>query len=115
MADVGAMVCYVGKELATIWWTAQGLLVGIQDGDVAAVAGQRVEHAGTHRRRYSVRTDSEINIFPKRKTIMLTTSGFIHLKSPINRVCMSNSVFILFPFSHIWSRKVPLVGKHQNT
>lgn len=39
-ADVGAVVRYVGKEMATIWWTAQGLLVGIQDGDVATIAGQ---------------------------------------------------------------------------
>lgn len=53
-ADVGAVVSYVGKELATIRWTAQGLLVGVQDGDVATVAGQRVKHARTHRGRYSV-------------------------------------------------------------
>lgn len=61
-ADVGAVVRYVGKELATIRRTAQGLLVGIQDGDVATVAGERVKHAGTHRRRNSVRTDIRINL-----------------------------------------------------
>lgn len=53
-ADVGAVVGDVGEELATIRWTAQGLLVGIQDGDVATVAGQRVKHAGSHGGRYSV-------------------------------------------------------------
>lgn len=49
MADVGAVVSYVGEELATIWGAAQGLLVHIQNGDVATVAGQRVQHAGAHR------------------------------------------------------------------
>lgn len=61
-ADVGAVVCYVGKELATIWRTPQGFLIGIQDGNVATVAGQRVKHAGPRWRCYSVRTKSEINI-----------------------------------------------------
>lgn len=71
-ADVGAVVSYVGKKLATIGWTAQGLLVGIQDGDVATVAGQRVKHAGAHRGRNSARNrdtyllvckDSNISVF----------------------------------------------------
>lgn len=38
-AYVGAVVGDVGKQLATVGWAAQGLLVNIQDGDVAAVAG----------------------------------------------------------------------------
>lgn len=53
-ADVGAVVGYVGKELAAIRRAAQRLLVGVQDGDVATVAGQRVKHAGAHGRRHSV-------------------------------------------------------------
>lgn len=63
-ADVGAVVRYVGKELAGIRRAAQGLLVGIQDGDVATVAGERVKHAGTHRRRNSVKKDININMIP---------------------------------------------------
>lgn len=39
-ADVGAVVGYVGKQLAAIRWAAQSLLVSIEDGDVATVAGQ---------------------------------------------------------------------------
>lgn len=38
-AYVGAVVGDVGEQLATVGWTAQVLLVNIQDGDVAAVAG----------------------------------------------------------------------------
>lgn len=38
-AYVGAVVGDVGKQLAAVGWTAQGLLVSIKDGDVAAVAG----------------------------------------------------------------------------
>lgn len=49
VAYVGAVVSYVGKEVATIWGAAQGLLVHIQDGDVATVAGQREQYAGAHR------------------------------------------------------------------
>ena len=52
--DVGAMIRYVGQQLAAIRRAAQGLLVGIKDGDIAAVAGQRVKHAGTNRGRHSV-------------------------------------------------------------
>lgn len=77
-AHVGAVVGDVGEELSAIGRTAQGLLVNIQDGDVATVAGQRVEHAGTHRRRYPVRTDDAINISPTFQAITLTTMGFIH-------------------------------------
>lgn len=45
-ADVGAVVGHVGEELAAVLRAAQGLHVGVQDGDVAAVAGQGVEGAG---------------------------------------------------------------------
>lgn len=41
-SDVGAVVSYVCEELTMVRRTAQGLLVSIQDGNVAAVAGQRV-------------------------------------------------------------------------
>jgi len=53
-ADVGAVVGHVGEEMATIRRAAQGLQVGVQDGDVTAVAGQRVKHAGAHGRCNSV-------------------------------------------------------------
>lgn len=39
-ADESAMVCDVGKQLSTIRGTAKGLLIGVQDGGIAAVAGQ---------------------------------------------------------------------------
>lgn len=64
-AYVGAVVGDVGQEVAPVGRTAQGLLVNVQYGDVAAVAGQRVEHAGAHWGRYSVGTDDKIRIRPK--------------------------------------------------
>lgn len=39
-ADESAMVCDVGKQLSAVRRTAKGLLIGVKDGDVAAVAGQ---------------------------------------------------------------------------
>lgn len=47
--DVGAVVSDVSEQLATIRRAAQGLLVSVQDGDVAAVAGERVQHARAQR------------------------------------------------------------------
>lgn len=54
-ADEGAVVRYFGKEVTPVRRAAQGLVVGIQDGDVATVPGERVKHAGAHRGRHSVR------------------------------------------------------------
>lgn len=48
-ADVGAVVSDVSEQLATIRRAAQGRLVSVQDGDVAAVAGERVKHARAQR------------------------------------------------------------------
>lgn len=56
-ADESAMVCDVGKQLSTIRWTAKGLLISVKDGNIATVAGQRVKHARTQRRCYSVRRE----------------------------------------------------------
>lgn len=38
--------------------------------------------------------------FLTRRTIMLTTSGFIYFKWPMSRVCMSSSAFIVQLFNH---------------
>ena len=54
-ADVGAVVGHVGEELAAVGGEAQRLLVCIQDGDVATVAGQGAKHAGTYRRHHPER------------------------------------------------------------
>lgn len=60
-ADVGAVVGDVSEELAAVGGAAQGLLVGVQDGNVATVAGQRVKHAGAHRGRHSAGEEKEMS------------------------------------------------------
>lgn len=66
-ADEGAMVRHVGQQLSAVGRTAKGLLIGVEDGDVATVAGQRVKRARAQRRRYS----------EKRTTLLLTPSRII--------------------------------------
>lgn len=75
-AYVGAVVGDVGQEVAPVGRAAQGLLVKVQDGDVAAVAGQRVEHAGAHWRRDSARTDDKMRTWPKLP--WFSSISFIH-------------------------------------
>lgn len=48
--DLSPVVSQTGHQGPTVRWASQSLVVRIQDADVATVAVQGVEHAGTCRR-----------------------------------------------------------------